>query len=242
MHKPMKLSHLTSALLLAAATASFAQAPKKVPVTFGAGKSAVTLTGSLTGRAIVDYVVSLGAGQTLSVDMKATNGAAYFNVLPPNSAEAMVNGSIEGNKASRRVPMEGKYTVRVYLMPSSGRRNEKSNYTLKIGMAGKALASMKGDALVAGTPFHATANVRCHHYLFADMTSCEAGVVRRGPGIATVQFKSKGVLRRVLLVNGKAVAWDSTSPATTTRDGDETIVSIGNDETYHVPDALVNGG
>ena len=48
--------------------------------------------------------------------------------------------------------------------------------------------------------------------------------------------------RRILFVQGKPVAADTMDPVTATRQGDATVVKVGDDERYDIPDAFLNGG
>lgn len=99
------------------------------------------------------------------------------------------------------------------------------------------------DARVAGTPFHATARLRCQTPASAAPGDCAAGVVRRGhDGTATVELRGGGTLRRLLFVHGALVATDSAQDAAASRQGDTRTVTIGGGERYEVPDALLNGG
>jgi hypothetical protein len=50
------------------------------------------------------------------------------------------------------------------------------------------------------------------------------------------------VQRRILFVQGRPTAADTTVPLATTRQGDVTVVKIGDDERYEIPDALLAGG
>ena len=73
----------------------------------------------------------------MSVKLKSSNAANYFNVLPPGSQDvAIIVGSSDGNEWSGSLETDGEYTVRVYLMRSAARRNETASYTLTVGIAG----------------------------------------------------------------------------------------------------------
>jgi len=228
--------------ILATSAVSFSQATKVVR--FPAGKSSVTIKSSLKGDQYVDYTFSAGAGQIVAVQLSATNSSTYFNVMSPKNKEALYNASMGDLKVSRKVPIEGTYVVRVYMMRAAGRRGEQTSYTVNLGVTGKAMPAKKGgsDKLLAGTPFHARGSVECSHYLFKDLKSCDGFVIRRGPNAATLELRPKGILRRVLIVNGKLIAWDTMTAATLTHDGDTNILKFGDDETYRFPDALLFGG
>jgi hypothetical protein len=222
--------------------------PRKERVTFAKGASSATIKGTLKGGADVDYLVRAAAGQTLEVKVEGTNPQNYFNVLPPGSTNvAMFVSNMTGAQAwSGVLPSDGDYAVRVYLMRPAARRNESSKYTLTVTVSGTPLPALSAarDAKVAGTPYHATANVPCMLPYQADVKSCNAGVVRRGnDGTATFEASGPtGVQRRILFVQGKPIAVDTMEPMTSTRQGDTTVVKIGDGERYDIPDAFLNGG
>lgn len=208
-----------------------------------------TLKGRIRGDGYVDYRVSVAAGQTLSVNLAGSHPQNYFNVLAPDSVSAMFIGSSGGNRFERIAPADGDYVVQVYLMRAAARRNTASNYSLKIGVAGKPLlpSPAKQDALIPGTPFHASATVPCKVAFSPEIQRCEAFVIRRGfDGTATLEIRwpqgTITVARHVLLIKGLPVSTDSTSVLTHAREGDELIINVGTDEQYRIPDALPFGG
>ena len=216
-------------------------------VQFAKGATSAQLRGSIKGYASVDYKIDARAGQTLSVTMKPSNASNYFNINPPGSdGAAMFIGSSQGAEATVMLPTDGIYVVQVYLMRNAARRNETSNYTLTVGVTGKPLAPVPAakDALIPGTPFHASATVACTPPFESKPQPCEASVIRRGfDGTATVEVRGPGsTLRRILFVGGVPVASDATEPLAYSRAGDLTIVKFGADERYEIPDALVRGG
>ena len=103
--------------------------------------SSVVVKGTIKGRQTVDYKVIARAGETLTVAFRPGNLSAYFNVLPPGSEEAIFIGSSAGNDFSGRLPIDGEYTIRVYLMRNAARRNEKAKYSLAVRRSGAAEAS-----------------------------------------------------------------------------------------------------
>ena len=152
-----------------------------------------------------------------------------------------------GEAYTGMLPTDGDYTVRVYLMRSAARRNEVSDYTLTISVAGKALAPLPAsqDPLLPGTPFHASGSISCLPMPFGDTRPqrCEAFVIRRGTdGTATVEIPTTGVRRRILFVSGKPVASDSPEKMTASRTGDVTTVKFESGEFYEIVDALIIGG
>ena len=224
------------------------QAPRQERVTFAKGASSATIKGQLKGDTTVDYRVRAAAGQTITVALEPSNRSNYFNVLPPGSTDVAMYVGQTGEGFTGMLPADGDYLVRVYLMRSAARRNESSMYTLTIGVTGKALAPLPAsqDAVLPGTPFHASGSVTCVPLPYGDTTpkTCEAFVIRRGvDGTATVEIpQSGGFKRRVLFVQGKPVASDSSEAMTYTRQGDVTTVTFESGERYEIPDALITGG
>lgn len=220
----------------------------KERVTFAKGASSAKIKGQLKGDDTVDYALRASAGQTLTVTLKKSHGANYFNVLPPNSSDvAMFIGQIGGDFKSL-LPADGDYTIRVYLMRSAARRNESSDYTLTVSVTGKPLVPVPSsqDAVIPGTPYHARAPITCvaNPYDETRPQKCEAFVIRRGfDGTATVEIKQDGkVKRRILFLKGKPVASDSSESMTVTRQGDVTTVKFESGEHYEIVDALIFGG
>jgi hypothetical protein len=71
------------------------------------------------------------------VALKTDNGGNYFNIFTPGKSpgdEAMFIGSTQGRRYEGTLPADGEYTVQVFLMWNSARRNEMANYTLEIGI------------------------------------------------------------------------------------------------------------
>lgn len=124
-------------LLVVASNAPAADDIVTRPVRFSKGASATTIQGALKGRQTIDYALRAKAGQTMKIELKTSNDALYFNVLPPGSNDvALYNSSVGGNDWSGALPQDGEYKVRVYLMRSAGRRGESAPFTLTIGLKG----------------------------------------------------------------------------------------------------------
>ena len=214
-------------------------------VALGTHSSATRIKGQLKGRQYLDHVLPLAAGQTLTVAIKASNRQNYFNINPPGSEVALYNGSTSGDRFQRVAPMDGDYVIRVYLMRAAARRNESSRYTLDLAVTGKALLPTPAskDALVPGTPFHASAQIPCT-LAAGNPTTCDAFVIRRGfGGNATLEvLVDYGVHRHVLFVNGKPVSSDAPDAMQFTRNGDLTVITFELGDKLSVPDAFIAGG
>ena len=107
----------------------------------------------------------------------------------------------------------------------------------------------QGDALVAGTPYHATAQVRCEGYEGAAPGLCDAGVVRGLDTGPYVEVSLPDGRKRTIFFNpdGSFLTFstaeaDGTAAMTTEsrREADTTIAILGT-ERYEIPDAFVRG-
>jgi hypothetical protein len=221
---------------------------RREPVHFAKSASSAVIQGEIKGRADVDYVVRASAGQTLSVKLEESNPANYFNVLPPGSPDAAMFVGDTGEDYTGLLPEDGDYVVRVYLVRAAARRGESSRYTLTIGVTGGALAPVAAsqDALVPGTPYHATTKVKCVPAYESAARDCDASVIRRGfDGTATVDIAGKTGKRSILFVKGQPVASNASiavDPMSFDRSGDTVVVKFGASERYEIPDALLTGG
>jgi len=219
-------------------------------VQFKKGSTSAVIKGQVKGYSDVDYLVRAGAGQTITVSLKVSNRMNYFNVLPPGSKDVAMYAGQTGEDFKGVLPTDGDYTIRVYLIRAAARRNESSKYTLTVSVIGKALdpTPASKDAVIPGTPFHASAKIPCVPYIekYRDkkQLECEAFVIRRGfDGTATVEIpQENSVPRRILFVKGKPVASDSPYPVVFSRKDDTTIVTFDTDERYEIFDALIFGG
>jgi hypothetical protein len=186
----------------------------------------------------------------MSVTLKTSNGANYFNVLPPGSSDvAVFVGSTSGNDWSGQLAADGEYTIRVYLMRSAARRNETASYMLTVGITGRAApvaslgAAPAGDAKVKGTPYHATGQVPCSvGGAPQGSAQCDYGVIRGKPGNAEVHVTPPGGFKRVLTFIAGKVTADSGASVKATRSADGWSVDVNDYEHYRIPDAVISGG
>jgi hypothetical protein len=245
----ISIVRLVAAFALAAAVPTLAAgAIETRALQFAKGASSATVKGTIKGDQTIDYKLRAKAGQTMNVSLKTSNGANYFNVLPPGSNDvAVFVGSTSGNDWTGKLEADGEYTVRVYLMRSAARRNEKANYTLTVGITGGAASEVRStDAKVAGTPYHATGQIPCATAAGQPTGSCPFGVVRKGGGTGTVTVtKPDGRTRSIFFERGKATGYDMSQADpgefSASRQGDLNVIRIGS-ERYEIPDAVVSGG
>lgn len=241
-----------AALALLTAAFSAQQGIPQERVNFKAGASSATLSGSIKGDDAIDYVLGAKAGQTMSVTLKTSNNANYFNVLPPGSQAAIVIGSTVGHEWTGTLPADGDYTIRVYLMRSAARRNETARYTLSVGITtGPPGKAPHGDARVAGTPYHATSLVPCS--VGPDpkgSATCSVGVIRGGAGEADVYLASPGYdvklhkdqLRILRFRGDKVSSANAKERVTAVKRGDEWSIAVNDFYFYTIPEAVIVGG
>jgi len=215
-------------------------------VMFRAGADSALLTGQIKGEQTIDYILRAGAGQTLTVELKGSNPQNYINVMAAGTDNALFIGSSSGNRFRGLLPSDGDVRVRVYLMRPAARRKETSAYTLNVGIGGTPLAPVPAsrDALIPGTPYHASAEVPCGSGSSGKAARCQAFVLRRANNSATVVVTNpEGQKRQFLFVKGKAVASDQPEKLAVQRRGDTSVLHLGeNFESYEIVDALVVGG
>lgn len=223
---------------------------KVKPLRFASDKSEAVVRDRIAGRRYVDYQLPAAAGQRMTVSLAGSNGATYFNLLPPGStAAAMAIGEQSGNRFAGLLPDDGLYTIRVFLLRAAARRNGASDFTLTAGLSGTPLKPVpaKVDALLPGTRYHARTTTPCAP-LYATTRECEAYVVRRGfDGTATVELRWAGdtgqqMTRRILFVKGEPKAADVPQAMSFVRHERGWRVSFGGEEHFEVPEPLVSGG
>jgi hypothetical protein len=233
------------AMLLGWSLPGAAEPIKVQQLRFAPGASSATFKESISGDKIIDYKLGAKAGQSMSVKLKTSNLSNYFNVLPPGSDAAIAIGANLGNEWTGTLPVDGDYTVRVYLMRNAARRNERANYTLTVGVTGSA------DAKVAGTPYHATGMVPCS--VGTDpkgSAQCSFGVIRSSPGHAEVYLASPGFdvtlhkdqLRVLKFAGDTVTSPDPKDKVTSGKQGDNWLISVRDFYFYVIPEAVISGG
>ena len=221
-----------------------AGAQQETVVAFAKGASSATLKGSIKGDQDHSYLIDAHVGQTMTVKLASTKGSAEMNVMAPGNDTAISLGSPDPYNVTVVLPTTGRYKVQVYQMRASARRGETANYTLTVGVEGGATAAKPShDAVVAGTQYHATADISCVTVLGGKPGACKAGVIRKGGGNAVIEMKTPdGGQRSITFTGGKATGSDANAKMTATKNDDVTTVRIGEVEVYYIPDAFVFGG
>jgi hypothetical protein len=127
-----------------AATAVEASDIRIERVRFKGGQTSTSIKGKIVGYESVSYVLGAEAGQTMTITLKPSNTATYFNVYGPGAGpgdRALANSGITGamtpdlNRFKSKLPTSGEYTISVYMLRSAARRNEVSRYILDISIS-----------------------------------------------------------------------------------------------------------
>lgn len=130
---------LSVATLLALGSLAPASAQAVSDVRFEPGNYGTMVNGTVRGNEYIDHRLGAKAGQemvaALSVDATDGDGTIYFNILPPGSSgEAIYNGSRDGNTARVRLPADGTYTIRVYLMGNDADTGKTVGYNIDLSI------------------------------------------------------------------------------------------------------------
>jgi hypothetical protein len=130
-----------------------AQAREEI-VQFAKDSTGATLKGKIEGKETVDYKISAKAGQAMIAELKSDKTSNYFNVLPPGSEEAIFIGSTLGNRFEGKLPKDGEYTIRLYLMGKAMSSGLQANYTLSLNVDAAATADFDQKLELHGITFH----------------------------------------------------------------------------------------
>jgi hypothetical protein len=214
---------------------------RKERVQFEQGLNYAVRSGTIRGYETVDYMLNAQAGQRMIVRvLRKTNGAFFFNVLPPGSETALYVGSESARPDtwSGMLPASGDYTVRVYLMRNAARRREAANYAVQMTILG----ARPNDALVPGTHYHATGSVRCSVGRPTHNRQCNFGVVRGAQGSASVHITKIGGGERIINFHGGNATTPQPGRLTWGKANDVWSIGIDGREFYVIPDSVVVGG
>jgi hypothetical protein len=216
-------------------------------VSFEKGASSANIEGQITGRETVDYLLNVRSGQYMNISLATDNTANYFNILEPGEEYvAVFNSSLATNQYEGKTTKSGDYRIRVYLFRAAANNGEEANYRLEMIVSGTPEADLPGDALVAGTDYHATGKVPCSAGSGQPTGYCDFGVTREGNGSGMVTVtKPDGRKRVIFFEDGKATGYDMSQADPgefrATKEADIYIIHIG-EERYEIPEAVIYGG
>ena len=147
----MTMQVMAAAMMMLVAQASFAQDGVRTErVRFQSGQSGAVIKDSIRGYESVSYLLDAQAGQVMRVSLKPSNLATYFNIYQPGRGpgdQALAVSDNIGpmvpdlNEFNAVLPVTGTYTISVYMFRSAARRNERSRYTLDVGISAAGAAT-----------------------------------------------------------------------------------------------------
>lgn len=128
-----------------------------------------------------------------------------------------------------------------YLEPSQAPYGAASQLPGKPPGSGSGVTQLPGDALEPGSAYNATGMLACT--ISGRANDCRFGVIRRGNGSATLDVTMpNGSLRQISFETGRPVSSNSSAGLFAEWAGRDVIVSVGTEERYAVPDAVLWGG
>lgn len=217
----------------------------KERVRFESGSSSATITGTITGYEAVDFVLGARAGQTMTVEMKTDNTANYFNLIPPDSEDEAIHiGSVDGENFDGVLDLDGDWKIRVYLMRSAARRGENARFTIEVAIRGSADPAAAREANDFGPrEWDARGDIGC---AFGGEpmrpASCAFKVIRYPSGgtVFVARPGDRGV--RVLYFDGGKWSTDSAAEVVATKRSDLWTLTLDEEESYEIPEAVLTGG
>ncbi|HGP0311701.1 TPA: DNA breaking-rejoining protein [Citrobacter freundii] len=122
-------------LIMAVSLPSLANAVYKADEThavqFQKGKSGASVDGKVTGSKNIDYTLTAKKGQLMAVKMDSAWPHPFFTVFDPAGA-VIFDGMSEGDSFSGRLPLSGKYIVRIYQKGNAKDAGETHSFNLSI--------------------------------------------------------------------------------------------------------------
>lgn len=206
------------------------------------GQQAV-LKAHIKGDHYIDYLFNARAGQLLDIRLTSNHAANYFNLLPPGEQyQALFIGSSEGAHYQGQLTQSGDYRIRVYLMRAAARRHESANFSLQLKLADKPDISHSHDALVAGTPYHASGSLACQPLTQATALQCAFGVKRSGKADGSGEvFITLPDGRQQIIRFRHGQPFADNQLLRSERQQDNTSITLG-DIRIEIPDAVIHGG
>ena len=89
---------------------------------FTKGATSATIKGTVAGYKYIDYIIGAKSGQTMSVNLKATNAACSFAMFYSDLKEVEYANDV--TKITRNVDVDDNYIIRVLLPRSAARRKD----------------------------------------------------------------------------------------------------------------------
>jgi len=117
-----------------------------------------SVTGTITGGQIHDFVVAGTEGDRAKIELSSDHPRAYFNLRAPGADRALFIGATHGETLSGILPATGDYRIRVYLTRPAAHEGKSTDYALhvRVTAAGGVKGPVRGDHAdgLAGGPDH----------------------------------------------------------------------------------------
>jgi hypothetical protein len=121
------------ALFLGAGTA----ADQPARVSFKRGASSATLTGTVRGYEMKEYLLNVRRGQRLSARLRSRNRFLYFNLAKPGAGVLeLTPRPLEVTEWSGAAPYSGDVLIQVFLVRSEARRKRRAPFSLDVAVTG----------------------------------------------------------------------------------------------------------
>ena len=137
MRQYFRLSTFAGIALLAAGPV-WAQHVEEVH--FEPGNYGTMVSGSVTGQDFADFTLGAKAGQEMFAELTVAetdgDGTVYFNIMPPDAEwEALYVGWMDDdNSETVALPLDGVYTIRVYLMGNDADTGKTVDFNLDLSI------------------------------------------------------------------------------------------------------------
>lgn len=153
--RPKSVSFAALCLSAALATSARSEETSNVALAPDRLNPGVLETGEIRGHDSIAYTLEAAAGQVLSVDLNAADGAVNFTILRTGAADAVFTSDTDGPVADLPLSDGGPYTVEVYLLRSAARRDVSVAFDIAIALNGADFA----DGLAGGPDWWQVTNV-----------------------------------------------------------------------------------
>lgn len=114
----------------------------------------LTVSGTIEGYRHKVYAVSIGAGDTLRVELKTRSTSAYFNLIDgaDGSGAAIHRGEVHGKVAQITAPSAKTYLIQPFLVRAVARRGRTAQYSFEITLASSGRAASQPSTTGSATP------------------------------------------------------------------------------------------
>ena len=156
---------------------------------------------------------------------------------------AVFAGATKGNSYLGKLDLDGDWKIRVYLMRSAARRDERATYRLAVGITGRPDPTATREANDFGPrEWNARGDLGCARGGQPMQTAaCPFKVVRYAEGATIFVLAPGSGTQRILYFTNGEWSTDSRNPVQASKRSDPWSLLVS-EEAYEVPDAVLFGG